>query len=384
MAEARAQFGARADWLMGFLWQGDPLADAVVEQFAEVGRSGWRMLDRALADGIDMVPDAPEALTALFAELDEVPRWLDWERIERAGRFFFRTGAPGGIVLGAKSLCYGYCSPGGNKPLAFTGRLSPVSVNRRLAETGRFVVTTCRRDGLRRNGDGFAATVRVRLMHAQVRRMLLDDERWCNERWGLPINQHDMVGTSLLFSQSFLEGVRQFGLSVSRDEAEDYLHLWRYSGYLIGVAPELLPVSQPDADSLADLILMTQGTPDADSRALVEALVNAPQSAAAANVMEPEAARRQTAAGYGFCRSLLGDELADALELPRTPWRFLVPSVARILEPLERVRRLSPSLDRAYVRAGERYWEQTLTVGLRAGPATFAPPFELPGRSRAR
>ncbi|MEZ4442008.1 MAG: oxygenase MpaB family protein [Polyangiaceae bacterium] len=375
MEAAREQFGLRADWLMSYFTRLDPLADAVIEDF-ESRRGGWKLLDRALRDGIAAVPEAPEALQALFAQLDEVPRWVDWDRIERAGRFFFRTGPAGGIVLGAKSLCYGYCSPGGNKPLIFTGKLLPQHVARRLAETGRFVVATCSPGGLRRDGEGFAATVRVRLMHAKVRRLLLRDPRWDSGRWGEPINQHDMLGTSLLFSQSFLEGIRQFGFTVTRAEADDYLHLWRYSGYLIGVAPELLPVTEPDADTFADLILMTQGAPDADSRRLIDALVHFPIDLAKTEA-ERRAARYRMAAGYGFCRYLLGDDLADQLDLPRDGWRHLVPACAGLIGRLEPFRRLVPPVERLYRRSGESYWDQTVTVGLEGIPAQFAPPMGL-------
>jgi hypothetical protein len=378
--EARDIYGqARVDWLMSFMWRVDPLADAVIDDFVELGAAGWQMLGRALLEGIDAVAEAPESLRALFAELDEVPRWVDWKRIDRASQLFFRTGAPGGIVLGAKSLCYGYCSPGGNKPLMFTGGLRRKSVNRRLAETGRFVVATCSPDGLRRQGEGFAATVRVRLMHAKVRRMLMDHPEWDDERWGLPINQHDMLGTSLLFSQSFLEGVRQFGFTVTRQQADDYLHLWRYSGYLIGVAPELLPVTEPDADELADLILLTQGEPDEDSKTLVDALVHAPEVVAETDA-DRRRAKYQVALGYGLCRSLLGREIADKLDLPNTPWRRVVPTVAKVIAGLEPLRRLVPRVDRAYIRAGERYWDETVTVGLGGVPAAFKAPNVLRGR----
>ena len=364
---------------MSHMWKVDPLADDVIADFAERGRTGWQMLDEALRRGVDAVEGAPEPLRALFAELDEVPKWVDWDRIANAGRLFFRTGAPGGIVLGAKSLCYGYCSPGGNKPLTFTGRLEPANVNRRLAETGRFVMATCARDGLRRFGEGFMATVRVRLMHAQVRRLLMSHPEWRSERWGLPINQHDMLGTSLLFSQSFIEGVRQFGFAVSRREADDYLHLWRYSGHIIGVTPELLPVSEPDADVLADLILMTQGEPDDDSKALVEALVRSPEGAPD-SAEHPRRVQRQVALGYGFCRTLLGAELADQLDLPVTRWRHVIPAVSQVVSRLEPFRRLIPRIDRAYVDAGRRYWNETVALGLGGIPAAFAAPGRLRGR----
>jgi hypothetical protein len=41
-----------------------------------------------------------------------------------------RTGFLGGIVLGFRSLVAGYCSPAGNKPLAFSGRLREAAPRR--------------------------------------------------------------------------------------------------------------------------------------------------------------------------------------------------------------------------------------------------------------
>src|SRR5690606_6100879 len=148
--------------------------------------------------------------------------WVDWTRVDRAGKLFFRSGPAGGITLGAKSLVGGYCSPGGNKPLAFSGALES-QVSRRLAETGRFVVATNTAGALRPGGEAWAITLRVRLMHAQVRRLLLRSGRWRSELWGAPINQHDMAATSLLFSVVFLSGLRELGVPVTREEAEDYV-----------------------------------------------------------------------------------------------------------------------------------------------------------------
>ncbi len=372
---ARARFGAKADVLLAQLNESDALADAVVEDFA-ARRGSWSQLDRALKEGIDSVPDAPPSLRALFAQLDHVPSWVDWDRVERAGQLLFRTSMAGGATLGAKSLCYGYCSPAGNKPLAFTGQLDGPAVGRRLAETGRFVTATCTPGGLRRFGDGFMATVKVRLMHAQVRRLLQQAPEWHSDLWGIPINQHDTVATSLLFSAVFLEGVRQFGFWVTRREAEDYLHLWKYSGYLIGAPPQLLPDTEHEAQTLADIITLTQGPPDEDSRRLVQSLIQSPVTQAP-TAEEKAKAQIHVDLGYGFCRTLLGDDLCDELELRPTAWRWAIPTARVVVGAFEPLRRIVPRVDDAYVRLGQRYWANTLKVGLAGQPARFAPPKAL-------
>src|SRR5690606_36167406 len=153
----------------------------------------------------------PAPLARLVAGCRDVPSWVDWEQIDRAGTVFFRAGVLGGIALGMRSLVYGYASPVGNKPLAFTGALEQ-KAQRRLAETSRFVAAVCEKGGLAPGRPGFSYSIHVRLMHAQVRKMALADERWDRERWGLPINQHDTLATVLLFSVVFLDGLERLGL----------------------------------------------------------------------------------------------------------------------------------------------------------------------------
>ncbi len=386
LATARARFGDFADRFVPALTRVDPLADAVAADFAALGSQSSRaMLDSAIEHGIESVPHAPASLRALFGALDRVPVWVDWAAIDRAGDVLFRSGFAGGTVLGAKSLVTGYCSAAGNKPLIFSGQLRRRDrIGYRLAETSRFVVDVCQRGGLRRFGPGFASTVRVRVMHATVRRLLAESGEFDVQRWGEPINQHDMVGTTLLFSLAFLDGVRAFGFRVTPREVDDFLHLWRYNGYLIGVEPELLPTDERRARRMAECIELTQGDPDDDARALVQALVESPlASVADGDAKARAAAKRQVAIGYGLTRSLLGDTMADKLQLPRTSARFVLPAIRRVVARVERVGRRSPAYDARCVAAGQQYWHRAIEMGLAGKPARFMPPTALEGLSDA-
>lgn len=365
--EARLQFGDLVDRVAPWFWVTDPLAEAAVEAMDTLGSDGWRQLDRALTGGIDSVPEAPEALRALFAALDRVPIWVDRDRVARAGRILYRSGAIGPIVLGARSLVAGYCSPAGNKPLVLTGKLGTEHQGQRLAETGRFVSAVCEEGGLERNGPGFAICVRVRLMHAKVRLLIRKSGRWDQDAWGEPINQHDMLATSILFSGVFLDGLRQFGLQVTAQEGEDWLHLWRWASVLLGVAQELLPVTELEADRMMAFVKLTQDPPDEDSRRLVRGVLGAPD------------ARRfpgGVALAEGFCRALLGDELADGLHLARTPYRHAVRAASFVVGPVDRVRARSRRVEGWLVRMGQQYWAEAVTRSA-AGPLRFAPPERL-------
>ncbi len=363
----RVPLGPPDDYVR-YLATTDPLADAVAAAFAALpaGR-GRRLLDTALDHGVEAVPDAGPALTALFAQLDHVPLWVDWERLDRGGALFLRSGAFGILVLALYSLPLTYSSPGGNKPLVFTGNLLRRAPGR-LAETARFAVATSRPGGLRRFADGFKSTVKVRLMHAQVRRLLWQSGRWNGPEWGAPVNQLYLAGTNLALSAVLLDGLQRLGLRFSDSEGEALLHLWRYSGYLSGVDPELLCATRADARRLGDLILAHEGPPDGDSRALVEALMTA------SYFPTIDGLRWRTAAAFGLSRALIGNQLADALGYPRSPWRWALPAARPLISVGDAARRIVPGGRNGSAGIGARTWDWTIEQALAGTRADGHPP----------
>ncbi len=371
LEQARARFGERADRLLPLLGLGDPLADAAVEALAPLpARVRESMLTRVLSLG--SAHRAPEALRRFRDGLLDVPFWVDYPRASRGGAVLLRTGVFGGLVLAFRSLILGYCSPAGNKPLVFSGRLQ-ASAARRLGETGRFVQSVYLEDGLRPGAPGFVATARVRLMHAQVRRLLSASPRWDSAQWGTPINQLDMAGTVLLFSLVLLDGLRRFGFKFSAEEVADVLHLWRTTGWLLGVRADLLASSETEARDVWDLIRLTQGPPDADSRELALALLDSPRSEAR-SAAEQSRVEAVVAFGHGMARFLLEDEYADALGLSKNGWRFVVPALRGLVSSAGRVLGRVPGADAFRLQAGLRYWRQAVATGLGDAEATFALP----------
>ena len=76
------------------------------------------------------------------------------------------------------------------------------------------------------------------MLHAKVRRALLKSTKtkWDAEKNGIPINQQDMAATLLAFSVNVLLGIEIVaGRPLSESEQRDYLALWRYLGWLLGV-----------------------------------------------------------------------------------------------------------------------------------------------------
>lgn len=349
--------------LAAFLGRTDPLADAAIDALIPLPRHEQEALVARL---LSTSPGTlPRPLANLHDWLRESPVWFDEARADAGGEVLLRSGLLSGLVLGFKSLVLGYCAPAGNKPLAFSGRLTG-DVNKRLAATARFVEAVSQPHGLRFGAPGFAATVRVRLIHARIRHALAHTPRWQEGDWGAPINQYDMAGTVLLFSSVLLEGLRQLGANVTDAEEDATLHQWRFVGRLMGVEDELLCTSPSEARALWAMLEATQGPPDVDSRRLTHALI-----LDGADRGAPPAA---IDFGYSLCRHLVGPRYADALELPHSNWDVAPKVLSAVVSQLDRVLRRVPGAKTHALRLGAKYWRHT--VELTFGRAEV--PFELP------
>ena len=229
-------------------YDADPVAEAFVDEvYAARGQAeGRKLVDRALAGGVASVPDAPESLRRLFAELEVPPAWLDPARVALGARVFRRFGTHMFSFAGAITL-EGYRENSVAKPLAFTGTYTGESAQRRFLETASFWVDVAAPDGLAPGRPGRATALRVRLMHVFVRRKLLAHPLWDEASWGVPISHGDALLT--LMGGSFVPGygLKVLGYRTSTEEIEAMMHFWRYVGHLMGVQPRWYPESIPEA-----------------------------------------------------------------------------------------------------------------------------------------
>src|SRR5262249_13603172 len=282
----------------------------------------------------------------------------------QGGAVLLRSGLFGVLTLALVSLPLCYGSPAGNKPLVFSGQLIK-RATRRLGETGRYVYLTSQPGALRRFGEGFKANVKVRLMHAHVRRLLWQSGRWDADQWGEPINQAYLGATNLMFSAALLDGMRNFGLRFTQDESEALMQLWRYAGYISGVTPELLCDAENDARRMVELVFALEGAPDEDSRALINALM------LVTHTLGFKKADWMTQMFYGISYGLIGEERARALGYPRTWRRWIVPSLRPMISAVDFIRSLAPGGGRLIDALGARGWELVIELSLAGPPPDF-------------
>lgn len=259
------------------LTRGDPDMDRLVDWMTAVGTREARLLfERALEHGVDSIPDAPASLREFFAVYGQKPDWVDDALLARGAEVCQMTGAVGAWVMRDGALMGGYQSPDFNRVLVMTGALEKGS-SKRLAETSHWWLACTEQGGMDRYGEGTKSTLRVRMIHALVRRHVARRNDWDLVEDGVPINQLDMAATQLAFSIVLLQGVRTLGYAFSAEDGKSVVHLMRYVGWLMGVEPELLPTNERDGMRLLYHTLLSVVAPsDTSGRTLARALADEP------------------------------------------------------------------------------------------------------------
>ena len=254
-------------------------------------------------------------LNELWTEVNTIPPWVDWDQIARGQDVFYRYGGAAFTGLAYQSLLGGMGAARVVETLARTGGFSPKVARRRLFETTQHILQCTRSlDGIKPGGEGFASSIRVRLLHAAVRQRILQlaahrPEYYSVEKWGVPINDLDSIATIGTFSATliWLSFPRQ-GIFLREQEVKDYIALWRYIGYLVGCPTDSFAAPQT-AKAFMETLLMFEISPTHTSKALASNII--------LSLADQPPAYASTDMLVASARWLNGSELSDRLGLPR-------------------------------------------------------------------
>jgi len=258
------------------------------------------------------------------------PAWFVKEAFQRGQRALLQYLPSYFVSLFYRCLIPGFSISHLTEVLKKTAYLAPPSSTRRvrtrLLDTGAFVAAVITEDPDRL----WQAALRVRFLHGQVRRRVPSG-----------ITQEDLAATLIAFSLHAMGGVEMIlGARIPTTQLKDILHVWRYTGWLLGVHTcdesefysKLLPLD-PCGPGWIPSEQDEIGHCTAMFHSMVNHLVHPDKSSIemAQHLVRMGSQDYSTMSYYRAlqCRRFVGDSLADGLNLPiaekwTTRWKVWV------------------------------------------------------------
>jgi hypothetical protein len=273
----------------------------------------------------DNAPTDP-LLGRFWDEVNTIPPWVDWAQIERGQDVFYRYGGACLTGLAYQSLLGGMGATRVVETLARTGGFSTKVARSRLFETTQHILQCTKSlSSIQPGGDGFASTLRVRLLHVAVRQRILALENarpgyYNTAEWGIPINDLDSMATIATFSATLIWiSLPRQGIYIREQEKKDYIALWRYIGHIIGCPTEGFFDTPAHAKRVMEALLLYEIKPTPTSKVLanniIRSLEGQPPGYASADFLTASA------------RWLNGNDLCDQLGLQRpSPYYWILMS----------------------------------------------------------
>ena len=293
---------------------GDQLADPVAEDLALLPpKLVHPLLAKALGNPHDLPPEAPDSLRRFMAAAVDVPDWFDEDIAMVASRAFLRNWDTVLSALVGGSIVEGFATLI-SKSFRIRGRVLNSGV-RRLKQNGLQLVEQYLPGGMSPMGDGWRLTLRVRLVHAQSRLLIKKSDEWNEELYGQPISAATMLLAGSAFSGRLMQHVAALGGDFSREEREAYVHVWRYTGFLMGIPEEVLFRDEASAVRTFEVAKLCEPPPDEDAIIMANAIINS--APLVIGITEPKARRKLAKYAYRVSKGLIGEDLAEKFHFPK-------------------------------------------------------------------
>ena len=293
---------------------GDPPADRVIDELAPVVGTGREhvIINRALSNHENMPEGTPGSLRDLVTQASTVPDWYDEEIAFVATRAFLRNPelflaglATGSIVEGFSCLI--------SKSFRIRGRILDNGV-RRLQQNNLQLFEQFMPAGLQPGSDGWKLTMRIRLVHAQARKLIKASSEWDEHAFGIPLSASHMLLGAASFSGRLMRHLRLLGAGLSREECEAYVHVWRHAGILLGIPEEVIFNDLQSANRIFEIGATCEPVPDYDAIIMANSIINC--IPIVLGETSSSLRKRHVSMYYQISRELIGNELADKLKFP--------------------------------------------------------------------
>lgn len=325
---------------------GDPVAEKFVAEVffgKEYGHAkGRKLLERALDDGIESLPDAPASMVDLFAELETVPDWVDRELVEAGAAVWRRWGTMLFSVAGAITLEI-YTEGAVAMPLSLAGGYAGDNALRRFLETNKFWIDVSEPGQLfEKNSQARKTAMMVRVMHVAVRKRVGEHPEWNYDGWGLPISQTYEQMTQIGGAVAPALSLWLAGVQTTPREMRALIHFNRYMGHLLGVQPRWAPETIIEQ---VQTLMMTTAARSYDSGRAGKELIESFPAAFAPRPGQRGLKKLRAAYNYriysAYCALWMAPETRRMYDMPSAfPWILIIVARFPLMTAVELLRRL--------------------------------------------
>lgn len=353
--------------LLAQIVEGYDIGDPIADKLAADGIRFAKPLQQHIIDSkIDNALTDNPSFVALTEQFGAHPDWYDPKLAEIGAIAYRRYPLMLIWLLRNVALMAGYSIPALSLPLIQTGALMHDALPR-LMRTYAYILAVSEYPQLKTNhkhapisqvlaigSEGWRQSINVRQIHTLVRQNLLKgkltsadgviadndqhhnaDGSWNTDYWGVPINQSDMIATHLQFSLLIMRGLRILGARISAEEAQGILHLWNLASYWMGVDLQRLPKDEEACWEWLYTYLSIQQLDFKMGQPLAKALHDLPRQLMGEDNRKGRFVEMVNAS---VTRTLVGDDIGDGLDLPKSKIRFGVLSSIPILFALDSAR----------------------------------------------
>ena len=321
---------------------GDPSADAAVDALASFDQvQVHRFIQAGMERDAQALAQAPQALRDFFDELETPPEWFEPDAVYPGCRAFHAYSdlfIPAFFVVTLQNAATLI-----SKAFYMTGRVTTEHGYRRIRQNTRHFIEIMLPGALERDGEGRKLSIRIRLVHAQVRRLLRISGDWDEAVYGAPLSAAHLGLSSANFSATMLQQAERLGAHLDAEARASFMQIWRYASWLIGT-PEALLFEGDEAKTseLYRIAAVCEPPPNDEAAVIAKTLVHALPKIA--GLARPVQERAMITHVFRVSRALLGRELADQLGFPRLQTQGLLTWMRWKRQALKTTHELLPSL----------------------------------------
>ena len=303
---------------------GDPLADAVVKALAPLtGQEINHIMTTGLDRGTETDPNTLPVLNDLIESLDKVPSWFDHDAALPGRLALYRHVDL--FIIGLIFVSLQNFNSLMSRVFFLTGQGTTQQGLRVIRQNIRYMTEALMLPhSLDPWENGWKFSIRVRLVHARIRRQLCKSGTWNKARFGEPISAANMALTSANFSATLIRNVQRLGANLGADERAGLMQVWRYASWLMGTPDSLLcGGDEVTTAELSRIGHLCEPVPDGVTMEITKASMGFLPDVA--RLTDPAKKQAMVEHGYRLARALLGHELVEQFGFPRKRTFGLLP-----------------------------------------------------------